>query len=76
VYDNPYPVKATFVGRWKNNILEPNPKTQWNPRTHLVALSPNGYNKYPDPSKGYRIIKPPDNMKAESLLDGLLDTQK
>lgn len=66
VYDNPNPDKATFIGRWKNNVLEPNPKTQWNPRTHLVALSANGYNKYPDPSKGYRLVKPADEIKDES----------
>ena len=66
VYDDSNPDKAKFVGRWKNNFLDPNPKTEWDPRTHLVALSPNGYNRYPDPSKGYRLITPADEIKDES----------
>lgn len=63
VYDNPDPAKAKFVGRWRNNYLDKHPDITGDPYTRFIALSPNGANKYPDPSKGYQIILPPDKIK-------------
>lgn len=65
IYDSPLPDNANFIGRWRNNFLDTNPDTVNDPRTNLVALSPDGYNKYPDPGQGYQIVMPADEIKDE-----------
>lgn len=63
VYDSPDPYNAKFLGRWRNNYLDKNPPIEGDPYTRLIALSPNGNNKYPDPARGYKIILPPDKIR-------------
>ena len=57
VYDSPDPRKAEFIGRWKDEELDPDPSVGADARNRCVALSQNNKNDYPPFD---RIIKPAD----------------